>query len=141
MNAGTPSRSASRARRLLPALAAGLALVMCGAGLALASPALAAPGAGPGWQAQPLPAGVTGVAGIACPSASSCVAVGSAEQTGTAGRPVILLTTDGGGHWAEARRPARRSRPAQRRGLRGPGPLLGGRFLHTRSGGGGAGHR
>ena len=52
MNAGTPSRSAPRARWLLPALAAGLALAMCGAGLALASPALAAPGAGPAWQAQ-----------------------------------------------------------------------------------------
>ena len=102
MNAGTPSRSASRDGRLLPALAAGLALAMCCAGLALASPALAAPGAGPGWQAQPLPAGVSGVTGIACPSASSCVAVGSAEQTGTAGLPVILLTTDGGGRWAEA---------------------------------------
>ena len=102
MNAGTPSRSASRARRPLPALAAGLALAMCGAGLALASPALAAPGASRGGRPSRCRPGVTGVAGIACPSASSCVAVGSAAQTGTAGRPVILLTTDGGGHWAEA---------------------------------------
>ena len=51
---------------------------------------------------------------------------------------MILLTTDGGGHWAEAG-----GLPGDLGQLNGvacarPGPLLGGRFLHTRSGGGGA---
>jgi photosystem II stability/assembly factor-like uncharacterized protein len=55
------------------------------------------------WSSQINPAntGLIGLAAVACPSASTCYAVGSGFYHGTAG--AVMTTADGGVAWTGAR--------------------------------------
>jgi photosystem II stability/assembly factor-like uncharacterized protein len=46
------------------------------------------------WQRQALPAGISGIAGLVCPSATTCEAVGLTKSSGA-----VLRTTNGGHTW------------------------------------------
>ena len=56
---------------------------------------------GADWTSEPVPAGVTGVTGLSCPSATVCQAVGTSSRSGSnLIEPAVLGTSDGGATWA-----------------------------------------
>lgn len=63
--------------------------------IAVGGSILATTDAGTTWTNHNLPAGVTSLDGVSCPSLSDCVAVGDDNS----GHGVIVATTDGGTTW------------------------------------------
>jgi photosystem II stability/assembly factor-like uncharacterized protein len=51
------------------------------------------------WHLESLP-GALLLAGISCPSLTSCFAAGAVDANGVAGHDAIVATVDGGAHWA-----------------------------------------
>lgn len=69
---------------------------------------------GRSWRRQPTP-GLLLLSGIACPSPSTCLAVGATDENSAPGHDAVLETTDAGRRWLRLAVPS----PA------GPGGLLG----------------
>jgi hypothetical protein len=63
--------------------------------------AITTPGPGAGWTTVgSLPAGVTGATGISCTSDDDCWATATTAVSADAVAGAVVLTTDGGAHWA-----------------------------------------
>jgi photosystem II stability/assembly factor-like uncharacterized protein len=68
--------------------------------------AAVAVGSGASWTRGRLPADVSDLFGVSCPSATVCVANGETFVRGIGGNPVIIYSTNGGTSWSTSAVPA-----------------------------------